>query len=64
MKKKLRDCTSCHEYCRVEGKNACTKVRQREGKPSYRFLKDLIICKEYWRIIKGLTIILKYDTIE
>jgi len=49
-RKKGPDCQSCHYYCRVEGKDACTNTPQKEGKPAYKFLKTLKICWDFWRI--------------
>ena len=48
-KKKEPDCTQCHEFCRINGRPACTNTPQSQGTPPYKFLKSLKPCADFWR---------------
>lgn len=48
LKKKDPDCAQCHEFCRVNGRPACTDVPKEQGQLSYRFLESLKPCEHFW----------------
>jgi len=43
-------CADCHHHCVVQGKPACTYIPQKPNKPSYKFLKSMDICQDFWPI--------------
>jgi len=47
--RKEMTCLDCHHHCQVDGKDACTNIRQRPGKPAYKFLRALKPCEDFWR---------------
>lgn len=57
MAKKEDDCTQCHYYCRVEGRHACDNIPQLPGMKSYKFLKSLNPCEDFWgiNVVRGKT---------
>ena len=49
MKVKIKppDCIKCHNYCYVDNRHGCTDTPQRQGKPCYKLLKSLDICRDF-----------------
>jgi len=47
VKPPLYDCTQCHYFIRVNGRDACTDTRR--GKQAYKFLKSHKACEHFWK---------------